>query len=319
MAAYIENLQDVFKNCDKIKDILAHSAKVHSVAWSCDGRKLASGSFDKTVSIFSLDRDRLNKDFTFRGHGDSVDQLCWHPSNPDHLVTASGDKTVRIWDARINKSVATVNTRGENINICWSPDGSTIAVGNKEDLVTFIDARTHRSRAEEQFKFEVNEISWNNEGDLFFLTSGQGSIHILSYPDLKLQYVLNAHPANCICIEFDPTGSYFATGSADALVSLWDVDQLVCVRTFARLDWPVRTLSFSYDGKMLATASEDLVIDIAEVETGQKVTEIPCETPTFTVAWHPKRYLLAFACDDKHDRGDRDSGMVKVFGFPNDS
>ena len=59
-------------------------------------------------------------------------------------------------------------------------------------------------------------------------------LHFVSYPDLKLQYVLNAHPANCICIEFDPTGTYFATGSADALVSLWDVDQLVCVRTFAR-------------------------------------------------------------------------------------
>lgn len=63
-------------------------------------------------------------------------------------------------------------------------------------------------------------------------------------------------------------GKYFATGSADALVSLWDVDELVCVRCFSRLDWPVRTLSFSHDGKMLASASEDHFIDIAEVETG---------------------------------------------------
>ncbi|PNI52006.1 THOC3 isoform 9, partial [Pan troglodytes] len=50
-------------------------------------------------------------------------------------------------------------------------------------------------------------------------------------------------------------------------VSLWDVDELVCVRCFSRLDWPVRTLSFSHDGKMLASASEDHFIDIAEVET----------------------------------------------------
>ena len=35
------------------------------------------------------------------------------------------------------------------------------------------------------------------------------------------------------------------------------------------LDWPVRTLSFSYDGLLLASASEDLIIDIAEVETGR--------------------------------------------------
>lgn len=68
---------------------------------------------------------------------------------------------------------------GENINICWSPDGQTIAVGNKDDVVTFIDAKTHRSRAEEQFKFEVNEISWNNDNDMFFLTNGNGCINIL--------------------------------------------------------------------------------------------------------------------------------------------
>lgn len=54
------------------------------------------------------------KDCTLRGHSDSVDQLCWHPKNPDQLVTASGDKTIRIWDARTNRSVATVNTKGKH-------------------------------------------------------------------------------------------------------------------------------------------------------------------------------------------------------------
>lgn len=91
------------------------------------------------------------------------------------------------------------------------------------------------------------------------------------YPDLELQHVLKAHPGTCICIEFDPTGRYFATGSADTLVSLWDVEELACLRTFSRLDWPVRTISFSHDGKLLASASEDLMIDIGEVETGLKV------------------------------------------------
>ena len=319
MAASMRERQKYFQTHSRIKDYQAHQMKVHSVAWNYDGRKLASGSYDKNVTVFTLDRDRMNKDHVFRGHGDSVDQLCWHPSHPDLFATAACDKTVRIWDARHTRSVATVTTKGENINICWCPDGSTIAVGNKEDLVTFIDAKTYKPKNDEQFKFEVNEISWNNEKDLFFLTSGQGSIHILSYPELKVQYVLNAHPANCICIEFDPTGKYFATGSADALVSLWDVSELVCLRTLTRLDWPVRTLSFSHDGNLIATASEDLVIDIADVETGEKVAEVPCESPTFTVAWHPRKYLLAFACDDKDNyERDRDAGTVKLYGLPSD-
>lgn len=315
----INDLIHYFKNHNKSKEYQAHSSKVHSVGWSCDGKRLASGSFDKSVCIFTLDKDRLNKEITFKGHGGSVDQLCWHQTNCDLLSTASGDKSVRIWDTRVQKSVATIPTKGENINITWAPNGETIAVGNKEDLVTFIDARTFKIRAEEQYNFEVNEISWNNTSDLFFLTNGQGCIHILSYPDLELQHVLKAHPGTCICIEFDPTGKYFATGSADALVSLWDVDELACLRMFSRMDWPVRTISFSHDGQLLASASEDLIIDIGFTETGDKIADINVDAATFTVAWHPTQYILAYACDDKdtYDRK-RDAGSLKVWGFPSD-
>jgi THO complex subunit 3 len=86
------------------------------------------------------------------------------------------------------------------------------------------------------------------------------------------------------------------------------------------LDWPVRTISFSYDGALLASASEDLFIDVAEVSSGERVTEVAVEAPTFTVAWHPSSYLLAYACDDKesYDRK-RDTGNLKVFGFPSDN
>lgn len=75
---------------------------------------------------------------------------------------------------------------GENINICWSPNGQTIAVGNKEDLVTFIDVKSQKAKMDQQFRFEVNEISWNISNDLFFLTNGQGCIHIMRYGDCYL-------------------------------------------------------------------------------------------------------------------------------------
>ena len=80
---------------------------------------------------------------------------------------------------------------------------------------------------------------------------------------------MHAHPANAICLQFSPNGEHFAVGSADAIVSLWDARELMCVGTFARLEWPVRSLSFSHDGKMLATGSEDHFIDIAHVDTGE--------------------------------------------------
>ncbi|XP_026482820.1 THO complex subunit 3-like [Ctenocephalides felis] len=288
----------------------------------CKVPNCSNSTTNKKMQFFPASNDQT-KEHLFRGHTGSVDQLCWHASQPDLLSTASGDKSVRIWDARVAKCAATINTKGENINITWSPDGNTIAVGNKEDLVTFIDTKTHKILAEEQYNFEVNEISWNNSSNLFFLTNGQGCIHVMSYPKLELLHVLKAHPATCICIEFDPTGRYFATGSADALVSLWDAEHLACVRMFSRLEWPVRTISFSHDGQLLASASEDLLIDIGHTETGEKIADISVDAATFTVAWHPKQYLLAYACDDKdmsstYDRK-RDAGTLKVWGFPNDT
>lgn len=55
----IEEFQAYFKSHSKSKEYIAHSSKVHSVGWSCDGRRLASGSFDKSVCVYTLDRDRL--------------------------------------------------------------------------------------------------------------------------------------------------------------------------------------------------------------------------------------------------------------------
>lgn len=55
----IEELQTYFKSHNKMKEYTGHSSKVHSVGWSCDGKRLASGSFDKSVCIYTLDRDRM--------------------------------------------------------------------------------------------------------------------------------------------------------------------------------------------------------------------------------------------------------------------
>ncbi|KAH9633278.1 hypothetical protein HF086_000877 [Spodoptera exigua] len=53
---------------------------------------------------------------------------------------------------------------------------------------------------------------------------------------------------------------------------------------------------------------------------GEKVAEIPVQASTFTVAWHPSRYLVAFACEDKEPpERKRDAGNLKLWGLPNSS
>lgn len=61
-----------------------------------------------------------------------------------------------------------------------------------------------------------------------------------------------------------------------------------------------------------------MVIDISHVATGERVWGVSVETPTFTVAWHPRAHLLAYACDDKDDVGNRDAGTVRLFGISNE-
>ena len=64
---------------------------------------------------------------------------------------------------------------------------------------------------------------------------------------------------------------------------------------------------------MIASSSEDLIIDISSVENGEQVAEIKTVAPTFTVAFHPSHFLLAFACDDKEQN--RDAGTVRLYGL----
>ena len=107
---------------------------------------------------------------------------------------------------------------------------------------------------------------------------------------------------------------YFAVGSADSLVSLWDIKDMLCLRTFTKLECPVRTISFNNTGDYIASASEDLFIDIANVQTGRSVHQIPCRAAMNSVEWNPKCNLLAYAGDDKN-KYQADEGVFRIFGF----
>ncbi|KAF9026362.1 THO complex subunit 3, partial [Haplosporangium bisporale] len=228
----------------KTREYKAHKASVHTVGWNSDGRRLASGSVDKTARI-------------------------------------------------------------------WTPERT-------EDVISIIDTRTFQIAKKTQFRVEVNEIGWNPQGNLFFLTTGQGHIKVLEYPSMNEIHTMEAHTSNCYCLEFDPRGRYLATGSADALVNLWDMEEFHNVRSFGVLDWPIRTISFSFDGQFLVSASEDLSIDISLVETGESVHKIDCFAAMNTVAWHPSKYLLAYAGDETDmvpGRGSVMAGNLRIFGF----
>ncbi len=98
--------------------LTGHAKTVSGVAWSCDGKRLATASSDLTARVWTVDQhkevlrsrirgvllitevDFQGKELELKDHTDSVDGVSWSPTHPDLLATASADKTVRVWDLR---------------------------------------------------------------------------------------------------------------------------------------------------------------------------------------------------------------------------
>lgn len=279
----------------RTQELTGHRKRVYCVAWSGAGARLASGSQDGTARVWAVDVERgIDRPLhALKGHDQSVGNMGWDPASEERLATCSGDRSVRFWDLRAGKCVARVDTGAGNLNLAWHPDGRTLAVGDMDDVVSLVDTRTLRIARAQSMPYTLFELDWSRDGARFFTSSGQGNVGVHVWPDISAPVrSLHAHTASCFCLATDPGGHWLASGGADALVSLWDLGSLTCVRTLAALDSPVRTLGFSHDSSYLAYATDDALIDVVDLDSGELVRQVQC--PTQQVAWSPKARALAY-------------------------
>ena len=320
------------------RELTGHRRRVHSVAWNCNGRKLASGSVDQTARVYDVEHgSHSGRDVELKGHGDSVDQVSWDPSSTNRLATVSADKTLRFWDVRAGgRAVATVALTDENINVAWSPDGAQVAVGNRDDVFAFVDAKTHKvTRTTAKFPYQVNDACWNKAGDVFYLTTADGFAEALRFPALEPLHRMKGHTSSVYAMALDPARDRVAFGGADALVSVWDTHDCVCVGVVDRLQAPVRAVSFSHDGAFLAAAGDDDAVDVSDAADGAGAADVGDEVETAraenknafarvasvpvrggsvsSMAWSPTHHVLAFAGEG----GDRaNAGSVALWAAP---
>ncbi|MFM6248968.1 MAG: trypsin-like peptidase domain-containing protein, partial [Dolichospermum sp.] len=117
-----------------------HSDDVNSVAWSPNGRTLASGSSDKTIKIWDGRTGNLLR--TLSGHSDSVLSVAWSPDGRT-LASGSWDKTIKIWDGRTGNLLRTLSGHSYSVwSVAWSPDGRTLASGSSDETIKIWDGRT---------------------------------------------------------------------------------------------------------------------------------------------------------------------------------
>uniref|UniRef100_A0A0M3I0W8 WD_REPEATS_REGION domain-containing protein n=2 Tax=Ascaris TaxID=6251 RepID=A0A0M3I0W8_ASCLU len=311
-----EDAMEHFKRNDRVKVYDMQVPRPLTISWNCDGTRLASGA-EKSIAVATFDSSYRTKDiFHGFGHNEQVDQVAFHPSNTHLLASASSDKTIRIWDVRQTRTHTRLPTKAQNLNVAWSPCGAYLVYGDKEDTISMVDGRSLKILKVESLKEETNEFAFHPSGKFLFVALGGGQLGIYKMPEFSLLRIVQAHSAQstCVCVAVSPDGERIALGASDALCSLWDTRQLICERSMGRLDYPLRSISFSADSRLIATASEDHSIDIAWAETGARVYELRVNAETYTCAWHPVAYLLAYASAPVIDSRDREV-TVKLFGF----
>jgi len=291
------------KSCPKAtsEELVGHTRKVHCLSWNPTGALLGSGGVDCVVRIWDV--DKLQQKVELKEHTSSIEQLKWDPTAAACFISASLDRKVVLWDlrSRSTEPVASLETQGDNINLAWSEDGMYCAVGDKDDNLYFIDVRKFKVFERLQFTEEVNEFKWCPSGPFFLMTLGK-EVSVLRWPSMEQHFRLQVHADRCYCLEFDRSGHYFALGGADSVISLWETEYMLCTWAVDRLEYPIRTISFSHDGQFIAAGSEDSVIDISDVTSGTSLFALGVKGATNVVSWHPSRHLLAYATEEEYSR-----------------
>jgi WD40 repeat protein len=248
------------------------------VAFSTDGKRLASGSSDLKVKIW--DAATRKEVLSFKEHDGVVRSVAFSPDGKRLASTGQGG-TVRVWDTATGREQRALNGHPERAwAVAFSPNGKRLASAGGILVET------------PGFKTPI----WDGgEVKVWDMETGK---EVLS---LKQKFV-----GEFYSVSFSPDGNQLATGSSLGQVTIWDTTtgKQAITRSFGGTTKPVvYGVAFSPNGKRLAVARgrADKPADPADVEiwdasTGEKVLILRGHTATVTgVAFAPDGMRLASA------------------------
>lgn len=236
-----------------------HSGRVNSVAFSPDGKTLASAG-GNTIKLWDLATGQEFK--TLRGNWGNVSSVAFSPDGKT-LASGSDDLTISVWDVATGKELTIFRGNTEKTSsVVFSSDGKLLASRAKGAVRLWDVASGEGIKA-----FEVkgggsagafaiaDSVAFSPDGRT--LVSGDGSLvkfwDVRSGNEIR---TLTGHSAAVSSIAFSPDGKWLVSGSADKTIKVWDIALGKELRTLVGHSLRVSSLVFGPNGKTLASAGD---------------------------------------------------------------
>ncbi|MBE9225071.1 PD40 domain-containing protein [Phormidium sp. LEGE 05292] len=266
-----------------------HNQKVGSVAWSPDGKMLASGSYDGTIELWNQDGSEVLKKPL--KHSSAVYSVAWSPDGK-MLASGSDDGTIELWNQDGSEVLKKPLKHSSAVySVAWSPDGKMLASGSDDGTITLWN-QDGKELKKLEHRSAVYSVAWSPDGKMLASGSDDGTIELWNQDGKELK-TLTGHNKAVASISFSPDSKLLISGSDDKSVILWSMVDGKELWTRKQHSDSVRGVAWSPDGKMMASASIDKTVILWSLK-GTRIRTIKNSSWVESIAWSPDGKMLAW-------------------------